>query len=309
MKSSAVRGPRVEIFEVGPRDGLQSQAKILSLSDREIFVTRLLDAGLRDIEVGSFVRDDRIPQLAGTRELLARLDKIRSRYKKLAPRFWSFVPNTKGLHDALETSSDGLAFFVAASNTFCQKNVNRSQEELFLELGQLLPRARKEGRAIRVYLSTITFCPYEGPIRPAQVSRVVKRLVNLGATEIALGDTTGHATPRDIEKLLGSLLKTWKPKLFAMHLHDTRALSLANTLKSLEMGVAKFDASAGGLGGCPYAPGAAGNLATEDLVYMLKSQGLLKNEIDLQALGACSRWLEGVIGTPLTSKVLKTLEV
>lgn len=305
----AARRPRAEIFEVGPRDGLQSQPKILNLDQREKFVLSLLDAGLRDIEVGSFVRDDRIPQLANTHELLARLDKSRSRYKKLNPRFWVFVPNMRGLEDALQTSADGVAFFVAASDTFCQKNVNRTQEELFSELKELIPKARKAKRLVRVYLSTITFCPYEGPIQPAQVIKVVKRLVAMGVKEIALGDTTGHATPRDIEKLLTPILKRWKPSLFAMHLHDTRALSLANVWQSLKMGITKFDSSSGGLGGCPYAPGAAGNLATEDLLYMLQAQDLLASPVDIAAVAKCSRWLEGALGAPMTSKVLKTLEV
>jgi hydroxymethylglutaryl-CoA lyase len=215
----------------------------------------------------------------------------------------------KGLQDSLETPVDGLAFFVAASNTFCRKNVNRTQEELFAELEKLLPAARKAKRLTRVYLSTITYCPYEGVIKPAQVTKIVKRLVDLGAKEIALGDTTGHATPKDIEKLLALVLKNEKPSRFAMHLHDTRGLSLANVWQSLEMGIAKFDSSAGGLGGCPYAPGAAGNLATEDLVYMLQQQDLLKTHVDLKALASCSRRLETALGTPLSSKVLKTLEV
>jgi hydroxymethylglutaryl-CoA lyase len=302
------RRPKAEIFEVGPRDGLQNQSRILGVEAREHLVLSLLDAGLRDIEVGSFVREDRIPQLAGTQALLARLDKARSRYKKLSPRFWSFVPNRKGFSDALETSSDGFSFFIAASDTFCLKNVNRSQEDLFQELAQLLPAARKAKRLTRVYLSTVTYCPYEGPIRPAQVLRVVKKLVDLGAKEIALGDTTGHATPRDIERLLTPLLKVAPASRFAMHLHDTRGLSLANVCQSLEMGVSKFDSSAGGLGGCPYAPGAAGNLATEDLVYMLQQQGLLKADIDLAALARASHWLEAQLGSPLPSKVLKTLK-
>jgi hydroxymethylglutaryl-CoA lyase len=303
------RRPRAEIFEVGPRDGLQSQSKVLSLDERELFVHRLLDAGLVDVEVGSFVRDERIPQLAGTSELISRLDAYRSRYKKHNSRLWAFVPNQRGLDSALETSVDGVSFFVAASDTFCQKNVNRSQSDLFAELGQMLPRARKAKRRVRVYLSTIVFCPYEGPIRPAQVARVAQRLIDLGVKEIALGDTTGHATPRDIEKLLSHLLKHWAPTRFAMHLHDTRALALANVWQSLNMGVSKFDASAGGLGGCPYAPGAAGNLATEDLVHLLSSQGLLKSKIDLHKVGQCSAWLEKVLGHALPSKVLKTLEV
>jgi len=302
------RRPRAEIFEVGPRDGLQNQPRILGIDAREHFVHSLLEAGLRDIEVGSFVREDRIPQLAGTRVLLERLDKSRSLYKKLSPRFWSFVPNMKGLNDALETPSDGFSFFIAASDTFCRKNVNRTQEDLFAELAELLPTARKARRLTRVYLSTVTYCPYEGAIRPAQVLRVVKKLLDLGAKEIALGDTTGHATPRDIEKLLTPLLKVAPVSRFAMHLHDTRGLSLANVWQSLEMGISKFDSSAGGLGGCPYAPGAAGNLATEDLVYMLQQQGLLKSKIDLAALARGSHWLEAALGSALPSKVLKTLE-
>lgn len=302
------RRPRAEVFEVGPRDGLQNQSRILGVEAREHFILSLLDAGLRDIEVGSFVREDRIPQLAGTHALLERLDKARSRYKKLNPRFWSFVPNIKGLHDALETSTDGFSFFIAASDTFCRKNVNRTQEDLFAELAELLPAARKAKRLTRVYLSTATYCPYEGLIRPAQVLKVVKKLLDLGAKEIALGDTTGHATPRDIEKLLTPILKVAPPSRFAMHLHDTRGLSLANVWQSLEMGISKFDSSAGGLGGCPYAPGAAGNLATEDLVYMLQKQGLLKSEIDLAVLARGSHWLEAELGSTLPSKVLKTLE-
>ncbi len=303
------RRPRAEIFEVGPRDGLQSQSKVLSLEAREKLVLSLMDAGLREIEVGSFVREDRIPQLARTHELLSRLEKHRPRYRKLDPRFWAFVPNVKGLELALDSSVDGVGFFVAASETFCRKNVNRSQAELFSELSQMLPRARKAGRATRVYVSTITYCPYEGPLAASKVLKVVDKLVDLGAKEIALGDTTGHATPREIEKLLSALLKKHKPALFSMHLHDTRALALTNVWQSLEMGITRFDSSVGGLGGCPYAPGAAGNLASEDLVYLLDRQGLLKRDIDLLSLARCSRWLEGELGYALPSKVLKTLEV
>jgi hydroxymethylglutaryl-CoA lyase len=302
------RLPQAQIFEVGPRDGLQSQSRVLEVGRRLEMVTRLLKAGLRDIEVGSFVRDDRIPQLAGTAQLLRRLENKKKQFKKLNPRFWVFVPNKKGLELALDSSADGYAFFIAASNTFCKKNVNRTQSELLLELKELLATARKARIPTRVYLSTITYCPYEGVIVPRQVQKIAQKLFDMGAEEIALGDTTGHATPKEIRSLLELLKKYWSPKHFAMHLHDTRALSLANVWESLHLGVSKFDSAVGGLGGCPYAPGAAGNLATEDLAYMLGRQNLLKNDLDLRALARCSRWLERELGASLPSKVLKTLE-
>lgn len=298
--------PSVKIFEVGPRDGLQSQSKILNLADREELVMRLAKAGLRDIEVGSFVRDDRIPQLSKTSELLERLHK-KFNSTKDKPSFWAFVPNMKGLEAALETPVDGVAFFVATSNTFCLRNVNRSQKELLAELKLLIPKARKSHKKTRIYISTISFCPYEGPIAASKTLSLVKELYDLGATEFALGDTTGHSTPKDIEKILSLLLKNYSANKFAMHLHDTRALALANALCAIQLGIRKIDSSIGGLGGCPYAPGAAGNLATEDLVYMLNEMGWLKEKIKLSDLAQTSRWLESRTQTILPSKVLKTL--
>jgi hydroxymethylglutaryl-CoA lyase len=302
-----LRARSISIFEVGPRDGLQSQSQILSLEAREELVLRLARAGLQDIEVGSFVRDDRIPQLAQTSELMARLDRHRRELQKLKTRLWAFVPNMRGLEAALDTSVDGVSLFVATSETFCQRNVNRSQKELLGELELLIPKVRKAKREVRVYLSTITHCPYEGAIRPSKVQKLVHALADMGVKEIALGDTTGHSTPLEIEKLLELLMKKYKSSLFAMHLHDTRALALANTVTALRMGVRKIDAAVGGLGGCPYAPGAAGNLATEDLVYMLDAMGVLKNDVSLVDVANTSKWLETQLGYALPSKVLKTL--
>jgi len=302
-----LRAHSVSLFEVGPRDGLQSQTRVLSLDDREELIVRLIKSGVKHVEVGSFVRDDRVPQLAGTQELLSRLEKRRKSLKKYAPKFWAFVPNMRGLENALATTVDGVAFFVAASDTFCRKNVNRKQDEIIAELELLIPIARKAKMDVRVYLSTITHCPYEGAVAPQKVLNLVNKLVSFGVKEIALGDTTGHATPFQIDKLLKSLLKKHKPTLFAMHLHDTRALALANVSAALNLGVRRFDSSVGGLGGCPYAPGAAGNLATEDLLYMLQAENLLKEKISLAEVVATSKWLEPKLGAALPSKVLKTL--
>jgi hydroxymethylglutaryl-CoA lyase len=297
--------PKVRIFEVGPRDGLQNQSKVLSVADRVRSIELLAEAGLRDIEVGSFVRDDRIPQLKNTAEVVRRTLPLKKKYKDL--RLWAFVPNQVGLEQAIAAGVDGVGFFVASSDTFCRKNVNRSQAELFAELAMLLPGARRAKLKARVYLSTITYCPYEGAISVAQTRTAVKKLVQLGAPEIALGDTTGHATPEQIRKLLKDLLSRWPAKRFAMHLHDTRALALANVWEAMDAGITRMDAAIGGLGGCPYAPGAAGNLATEDLVYMLQNTKSLHESIDLSKLAAASRFLESVLQQKLPSKVLQTL--
>lgn len=296
-----------QIFEVGPRDGLQNFPKIFSLSQKEKFVENCLKAGLNEIEVGSFVRPDWIPQLADTTKLIARVQKFKKTYEAIDPKFWAFVPNTVGLKHALDSDIDGLSFFTAASETFCRKNVNRSQKELLSLVTEMLPVALRAKRKVRVYISTVTYCPYEGPIKPSQVAKIVRPLVDLGVTDISLGDTTGHASPLDVRKLLNSVLKIAPAKKISMHLHDTRSLSLANVWESLQFGVSRFDSSLGGLGGCPYAPGAAGNLPTEDLTYFLQQANLLKPQIDLEKLAKASVWLEKQTGETLPSKVLKTL--
>lgn len=296
-----------QIFEVGPRDGLQNYPKIFTLGQKEKFVQNCLKAGLSEIEVGSFVRPDWIPQLADTAKLIARIQKYKKAYTKQKPQFWAFVPNSVGLSHALDTEIDGVSFFTAASETFCRKNVNRSQKELLQLVEEMMPLALKAKRKVRVYISTVTYCPYEGAIRPSQVVKVVRPLMDLGVTDISLGDTTGHATPADVRKLLSALLKYAPASKLSMHLHDTRALSLANVWESLQHGVSRFDSSLGGLGGCPYAPGAAGNLPTEDLAYFLQQSKLLKPKVDLERLAEASFWLEKQIGETLPSKVLKTL--
>ncbi len=298
---------KCSIVEVGPRDGLQNQSHVLSLAQRETLVRKLLESGLREIEVGSFVREDKIPQLVGTAKLVAALQKYKKTKTKESPFFWAFVPNVKGMEFALNSAIDGVGLFVASSESFCQKNVNRSQTELLSEIEKILPMAKRAKIKTRVYLSTITYCPYEGNILPNKTNALIKKVLDLGVDEISLGDTTGHATPQDINKLLTLVLKTAPSKKITMHLHDTRGLAMANVWESLKHGIARFDSSVGGLGGCPYAPGAAGNLATEDLIYAFSKMNLLKNKVSLDALASTSYWLEKQIKTELPSKVLKTL--
>jgi len=296
---------KCSFVEVGPRDGLQNHSRVLTLAERESFVRRLVADGVLEVEVGSFVRDDRIPQLAQTAKLVSKLQKFKTS-KGRQPLFWAFVPNVRGMELALETAIDGVGLFVAASETFCNKNVNRTQAELLLEIKNILPMAKAAKRKVRVYLSTITFCPYEGAVRPAKVKKLVRNLIDMGVDEVSLGDTTGHATPLDISKLLAEVLKVAPAGKITMHLHDTRGLAMANVWESMRHGLNRFDSSLGGLGGCPYAPGAAGNLATEDLLFALNSMGAMKSTVDLNKLTKTSLWLEKQIGAKLPSKVLAT---
>ena len=296
----------VSLFEVGPRDGLQSEKATLTVPQRLNLIEGLIQAGLKDIEIGSFVRADRIPQLANTNELVAAAQKKRAQLSSNA-KFWSFVPNARGLEDAMKAGIDGVSLFVATSETFCKKNVNASQSDLMIELPALLHSARKNKLKARVYLSTLVFCPYEGVIAPEKVEKLVNRLIDAGAEEIALSDTTGHANPKSLAKVLEKVLKKHSPKNFALHLHDTRGLSLANIIEGMNFGLSRFDASVAGMGGCPYAPGASGNLATEDLVSMLDGLGI-RTGVSLEKLGFAGHLAQKLVGRELPSRVLRTLK-
>ncbi len=296
----------MSVFEVGLRDGLQSEAKVLTTEQKFEIFERLIEAGHQNIEAGSFVRSERIPQLADGPELFKRIE---SRYpkSKRAQKIWAFVPNEVGLQRALDAGIDGASFFIGVSDTFCKKNVNRSRAEIFEELPKLLKIARSSKVLSRVYLSTLVFCPYEGAIRSQDVKVWVQRLIDIGANEIALSDTTGHANPKSLSAVLELILKKHSPKKFALHLHDTRGLALTNALTGLEYGIARIDSSVGGAGGCPYAPGASGNLATEDLINMCEGMGL-KTGVNLGLLGRAGRTMGQALQHPMDSKVLKTLE-
>jgi hydroxymethylglutaryl-CoA lyase len=302
----AVWPKATEIFEVGPRDGLQAEAKTLDLAQKIQLVHGLVRAGVTNIEIGSFVKSDRIPQLANTEQLLSELRATYPRNQKKV-NFWAFVPNEKGLERAIEFKVDGVGFFVATSSTFCKKNVNRSQKEILNLLPQMNSIAKGSKLKTRIYLSTITFCPYDGLIKPKEVFKLVEFLLDVGFTEIVLSDTTGDANPRQIRSILDQLVADYGSKCFSLHLHDTRGLALANIVEALGFGISRFDSSIAGLGGCPYAPGASGNLATEDLANMLLGMGLLKG-VDLAELAKVGHFMESAMNRELPARMLRVLE-
>ena len=259
---------RVDLYEVGLRDGLQSETAAIDTQGKVELAIALMDAGLSRIEATSFVSPKRIPQLADGEELLARLPR-RSNVQLSA-----VVPNAKGLERACRTGIGEVAVLLSASETFSQRNTNVSIAGMLSALEALIPAARERGLAVRGYLSAVWGCPYEGAVDPDRAVRLAERLIDLGCYEVSLGDTIGVATPTAVRMLVERALDRIPAKRIALHLHDTRGLALTNLAVGLDMGIRTFDASIGGLGGCPYAPGASGNVATEDLVYMLHGLGV-----------------------------------
>jgi hydroxymethylglutaryl-CoA lyase len=260
---------RVTVYEVGPRDGLQNEAETLSLEVRADFVDRLTEAGLPAIEVGSFVSPKVVPQLADTEELYRRI------HLASGVRYPALVPNEKGLERALRAGVREIAVFTAASETFNRKNINAGVDESIERFRPVIARAKEERVRVRAYVSTAFGCPYEGDIAPEAVREVVHKLLDLSVDEISIGDTIGVATPSDVYDVIEALYESGVTRgVLALHFHDTRGTALANVFAGLQCGVTTYDASAGGLGGCPYAPGASGNLATEDLLYLLEGLGI-----------------------------------
>jgi hydroxymethylglutaryl-CoA lyase len=291
---------RVRIVEVGPRDGLQNETEMVDPAARARFIDRLAASGLAEVEVGSFVSPRWIPQLADTEEVIARL----------APHpgttFTALVPNLRGLERAVASGVRSVAVFTAASETFSRKNTNASIDESLERFKPVVEQARAAGIRIRGYVSTAFACPFEGPIAPAQSVAVVLRLFDLGVEEVSVGDTIGAATPRDVGRFFNAAAGRIDPARTAFHFHDTYAMGIANVVAALDAGATIFDASAGGLGGCPYAPGAAGNLATEDLLYLLHGLGI-ETGVDIGGVIEASALIEAGIGHPLPSKVFKAL--
>jgi hydroxymethylglutaryl-CoA lyase len=259
---------RVDVYEVGLRDGLQSEAVAIDTQGKVDVAIALMDAGLTRIEATSFVSPRRIPQLADGEAMLARLPR-RSNVKLSA-----LIPNQKGLERACRAGIGEVAVILSASETFSQRNTNISIAGMLSALEALIPAAREQGLSVRGYLSTVWGCPYEGAVAPDRAVRLAERLIELGCYEVSLGDTIGIATPAETRVLLERFLDRIPAKRIALHLHDTRGMALTNLAVALDMGIRTFDASIGGLGGCPYAPGASGNVATEDLVYMLHGLGI-----------------------------------
>jgi hydroxymethylglutaryl-CoA lyase len=276
----------VRIVEVGPRDGLQNEQKTLPVEKRLEYIRLLGDAGLKEIEVGSFVHPKWIPQLADSEELIARLPK--------APgvRYSALVPNMKGLERALATGIKRIAVFTAASETFNRKNINMSIAESLDVFRPVVERALREGLSVRGYISTCFVCPYEGAIAKEKVAEVADALFTLGVDEVSIGDTIGAATPLDVERTVGHLLDQFPASGLAMHFHDTYGMAIANVFASLRLGISSFDSSAGGIGGCPYAPGAAGNVSTEKLVYLFDRLGI-DSGVSIDRLRAAASFITG----------------
>ena len=258
---------RVTIVEVGPRDGLQNEAVFVPTPEKIALVNRLADAGHTAIEVSAFVSPKWVPQMADATQVFAGITRLPG------VRYTAPVPNLRGLARAREARADEVAVFPAASETFSKRNINQTIDEAITNAKRICDEARVAGLPVRAYLSTSFGCPFEGPVAPARVADLAERLIDLGAYEVALSDTIGIAHPRQVSDLLDAVTRRVPVGNLALHFHDTRGTALVNVYAGLEAGVSTFDASTGGLGGCPYAPGATGNLATEDLVYLLDGLG------------------------------------
>jgi hydroxymethylglutaryl-CoA lyase len=287
----------VRIYEVGPRDGLQNEAAPIPTDAKLRFIDLLADAGLREIEATSFVSPTAVPQLADADELMARLDR------RPGVRYPVLVPNVRGLERAEAAGIDALCVFTAASEAFTEANINMTIAGSIDAFRPVVARARELGWWTRGYVSTAFGCPYEGEVGEAAVIGVARQLIELGVDEVSIGDTIGVAGPADVRRVVGALIGAGiSPGSLAMHFHDTRGTALANVSAALELGVRCFDASTGGTGGCPYAPGAAGNLATEDLVYLLDREGL-SHAVDLDRLLVAARHVSETLSRPLSTKV------
>lgn len=292
---------QISIVEVGPRDGLQNEAKTLPVQWRVRFIEKLAAAGLRRIEAGAFVSPKWVPQMQGSTDVFLALNE--KKWPKDI-RFSALTPNLHGFEQAVKAGVKEVAIFGACSESFSRKNINCTIDESFKRFEEVTKAAKKHKIKVRGYLSTVFGCPYEGKVNPKKVFKITERMMDLGVYEVSLGDTIGVATPNQVHDILKGVKKITPLKTVAMHFHDTRGTALANVLASLEDGVKTYDSSAGGLGGCPYARGASGNLATEDLVYLLHGMGL-KTGVDLDKLVTLSREVGPEIGHELPSKVVK----
>jgi hydroxymethylglutaryl-CoA lyase len=287
----------VRIYEVGPRDGLQNESAPIPTDAKLRFIGLLADAGLREIEATSFVAPRAVPQLADADDLMVRLDR------RPGVRYPVLVPNARGLARAEAVGVDAVCVFTAASEPFTKANINMTIAESIDAFRPVVAAARRHGWWSRGYVSTAFGCPYQGEVGEAAVVGVARRLIELGVDEISIGDTIGVAAPGDVRRVVRALFSAGiEADRLAMHFHDTRGTALANVTAALDLGIRCFDASTGGTGGCPYAPGAAGNLATEDLVYLLDREGLTHG-VNLDALLVAARDVSQTLGRPLGTKV------
>jgi len=291
---------RVQVVEVGPRDGLQNEATRIATADKIRFIDALSAAGLPVVEITSFVNPKWVPQLDDAEAVSAGITR------KPGTRYSALVPNIAGIERALGAGLEEVAIFAAASESFSRRNINKSIDESLELYGEVAARARVDGIRMRAYLSTAFGCPYEGSVPIPRVVELTERLLNLGAFEVAVSDTIGVAHSGQVWDVLDGLLARVPADRVALHFHDTRGTALANVLAALEAGIATFDSSAGGLGGCPYAPGASGNLATEDLVYLLHGLGI-ETGIALDAVAAASLAVGQLLGHALPSRYVQAV--
>lgn len=286
----------VTIYEVGPRDGLQNEKEIIPTEDKVTLINLLSEAGFRKIEAASFVSPKWVPQMADSAEVMAGI----KRYPGVV--YGALTPNMKGFEASIAAKADEVAIFASASEGFSQKNINCSIEESFTRFTPLVEAAKAEGIPVRGYVSCVVACPYDGPIAPAAVANVAERLFAMGCYEISLGDTIGAGTPETVAAMLDTVVSILPASQLAGHYHDTGGNALANVEVSLERGIRTFDSAVGGLGGCPYAPGAKGNVATGPLVERLASLGF-ETGINPDKLLEANRFIDGRIGRLATQNI------
>jgi hydroxymethylglutaryl-CoA lyase len=292
----------IKIVEVGPRDGLQNEKTSLSTDDKFEFIKLLSHSGLKKIETTSFVKASSIPQMGDALELFT---KVNAELGQTNVSFPCLVPNIKGYETARSLGVKEIALFSATSDSFTKKNVNATVDETFERMKEVAQEAKKDGILVRGYISTAFGCPYEGTMSVEKLSTVAKKFFDLDVYEVSIGDTIGVATPGQVKDYLDVLKKQFPLDKMAMHFHDTRGMALTNIYVSLELGITTFDSSAGGLGGCPYAKGATGNVATEDVWYLINSLGL-QSGIDIEKLAAASKFILNKIGRTTESKFLRS---
>ncbi|GEN54024.1 hydroxymethylglutaryl-CoA lyase [Halobacillus faecis] len=291
---------KVTIKEVGPRDGLQNEPVEVPLQDKVAWIDLLSEAGYSYIEFSSFVHPKWIPQLKDAKEVAEMISR------KKGITYAALVPNRRGLESAIDTDVDEVSVFMSASDTHNKKNINKSIEETYPVLKEVVQEAKLEGKSVRGYVSTVFGCPYEGAIATDQVARVSECLLEMGIDELSLGDTIGVANPRQVDQAL-SEWKQWLPfDKLAMHFHNTRGMALSNVLVSMQHNITTFDAALGGLGGCPYAKGASGNLATDDLVHMLHQMGI-ETGIDEEKLKEAAIYIQRVLNKALPSHQMQVI--
>ncbi|RJG23637.1 hydroxymethylglutaryl-CoA lyase [Paenibacillus thiaminolyticus] len=288
----------VTIKEVGPRDGLQNEKVFVPTEDKIAWINQLSGTGLKSIEITSFVNPKWIPALADAAEVAAGIERMPG------IRYSALVPNRQGLERALEADVDEAAVFMSASETHNLRNINKSIRVTFPMLREVAQEALAAGKSVRGYVSTVFGCPYEGPVSIDEVIRVSDTLFEMGIGELSLGDTIGIANPKQVQEVLDILLERFDANKLALHFHDTRGTALANILVSMDMGITTFDASVGGLGGCPYAPGASGNVASDDLLYMLDAMGI-RTGVNQEKLLSAARFIQEKIGRELPSRNLQ----